>query len=96
MLRLIEATVGILRRRDKNMKSKTAQYTITATKRVNLGQMPFFVQLAHKGLEKSKPEPLSSFDKTSSYLIPKDILKIGLTNQTLIDDVESVEFTYSE
>ena len=83
-------------KKGKLVKSKTAQFTITATKRTNLGQMPFFVQLAHKGLEKSKPAPINSFGKTSTYLIPKDLLGIGLTDKGLLDDVESVEFVYSE
>jgi len=78
------------------VRSKVSQHTIAVTKRTNLGQMPFYVQLAHKGLEKAKSEPTHSFGKTHTYIVPKDILKIGLSDHSLLDDIETVEFTYAE
>ena len=77
-------------------KSKQAQYTIRVSKRVNIGSIPLFVQLGHKGLEKSQPEAKESFGTSQTFIISKDILRIALSDQSLSDDIASVEFTYAK
>ena len=76
------------------MKSKNAQYNITATKIINTGIMPLFVQLGHQGLDKSKPEPSHSFGNQSTFIVPRDIFQITVVKPELFDDIESLEFTY--
>lgn len=77
-----------------SMKSKTNQFAINALKRVNLGVMPLFLQLAHKGLEKAMPEPIYNGSKTTSYLVPKDVLRVAITDPSIYEKVESIELTY--
>ena len=77
------------------MKSKKAQYEIKVTKMVNQGHMPLFVSLAHQGLTKSQPTPVSGFGTSQTFLIPKDTISISVPNkEELYADIESIEFTY--
>ncbi len=81
------------------MKSKNNN-TIIATKRINFGIIPMFIQFGHKGLEKSQPDPIYTVIKGSvdekTYNIPRDILQITVSDPTLYEDIESIEFTYSK
>ena len=77
-------------------RSKQSQYTIVVNKRVNLGSIPLFVQFGHKCLEKSHPAPKNSFGTSQTFIISKDILRISVSDPTLLDDIESVEFTYAK
>ena len=76
------------------MRSKNSQHTISVIKRVPLGQIPLFVQLAHKGLQKSIPEPKETFGSSSTYVVPTDILRLSVSNPELIEDIEAIEFIY--
>lgn len=76
------------------MKSKKLQYEINAVKMANLGYMPGFIVLGHKRLEKSQPDPKDSFGNSQTFLIPKDILGVSISNPVLYEDIESIEFSY--
>ena len=75
-------------------KSKTARYTIEVEKKINLGSMPMFIQFGHRSLEKGNPPPTSLNGKTSSFIVAKDVMRLSVSNQTLLDNIESIEFTY--
>lgn len=77
------------------MRSADAQYKLSVIKRVNLGHIPLFVQLAHKGLEKSVQEGTKCEDGTS-FNIPKDILALSVSNPTILEAIESIEFVYKK
>lgn len=76
------------------MRSKQAQFTIEALKRVQLGAIPLFVQLAHKGLEKSAPKPKTTLGKAEIYVVPKDIMNLSVSDKALLEDIEAIEFHY--
>ena len=77
------------------MKTKH-QTPIVATKRINLGHMPVFVQFGHQGLTKSQPTPIASTGDVKTYLIPKDILQMSVSDPALYENIESIEFTYQK
>ena len=78
------------------MKSKVACKEITARKTLHLGQLPLFIVLGHKGLEKSQPTPTNVWGKQQSFNISKDILGVSISQPywASFADVESIEFTY--
>lgn len=78
------------------MKSKTTQYNVDIIKRVNLGHLPLFVQFAHKGLEKAVPDGTKTSDGGTAFVVPKDILKLSVSNPIILDSVESIEFVYKD
>ncbi len=77
------------------MKSKNRQM-ITVIKKVNLGMFPLFVQLGHKGLEKSQPTAIGTNNSEKTYVIPKDILRVSVSDPALYESIESIEFTYDK
>ena len=76
------------------MRSKQAQHTISVIKRIKLGALPLFVQLAHKGLEKGQSEPIATYGQSKVFVVPKDILGVSISDKTLFEDVESIELLY--
>jgi len=85
---------GLVQTQENEVKSKTAQFRINATKRVNMGMIPLFVQLGHQGLTKSDPTPVGQAGKLKVYNIPKDILSVSVSDPKLYEDIESIEFVY--
>ena len=76
-------------------RSKKAQFEISVTKRINMGSLPLFVQLGHKGLEKSQPTPVAALGADKTYSVSNDILEVSVKNPTLYNDITEIEFTYS-
>ena len=74
-------------------KSKTNPLSIQATKRVNLGKLPVFLQMGHRSLEKSQPPGVPYLGDTS-FVLSKDILGMSITDPTLLEDIECVTMIY--
>jgi hypothetical protein len=77
-----------------SVRSKTAQYQINVVKRINMGYLPLFLQMAHRALEKGQPVPVSTQGGESTFNVPKDILRLTVTDAKLLENIESVQFTY--
>lgn len=77
------------------MKSK-APKKIEAIKYTKYGMLPLFVQFGHKSLEKSKPPALSQSGDAQTFLVPKDILRVTVSDPALYEGIESIELTYSK
>lgn len=61
-----------------------------------LGQLPGFIALAHRHLEKSRPAPIKHMGRefaVATYLVPLDLVSMVLPAASL-KDVESIEITY--
>ena len=76
------------------VRSKDSQQRINVTKRLNLGHIPLFVQLAHKGLEKIIPEGVKGNGKEMIYVVAKDILSVSISNPAILEQVEKIEVVY--
>ena len=76
------------------MKSKQSQQ-VEVVKRINLGHFPLFIQLAHKSLEKAMPEGVKTSNGGTTFVVPKDILTLSVTNQAILDNITSIEFVYN-
>lgn len=74
------------------MKSKN-HTTIEAVKRMNLGMTPVFIQMAHRSLEKNKPDGKKN-QNTTTFVVAKDIMRVTITDHTLLDSIESLELVY--
>ena len=72
------------------MRSKNR--TVEVIKRVNFGHMPVFVSMMHRHLEKERPAVEEG--KIATFQVPVDMLKLTISDQTLIKEIESVELTY--
>ena len=77
------------------MKSTATRDRIEVIKRINLGHIPLFLQLAHKGLEKSNPEGETSQDGTK-FNVSTDLLNISVSNQAILENVERVDVVYQK
>ena len=86
------------RRKNKGaaVRSKTSQEQINVVKKINLGHIPLFVQLAHKGLEKAAPAGAKADSGEVTFTVPKDILGIAISDPKLVEAVESLEFVYKK
>lgn len=61
-----------------------------------LGQLPGYIALAQRHLEKSRPQPIKHMGKqfmVATYLVPLDLVSMVLPAASL-KDVESIELTY--
>lgn len=76
------------------MRSKQSQHSISVIKRVKLGNLPLFIQLAHKGLEKSQSEPIAIYNDSKIFVVPKDILGVSVSDKTLFEGIDSIELVY--
>ena len=76
-----------------SVRSKDTQYQVDVVKRLNLGQIPLFVQLGHRGLEKSVPAGVKS-ENGVTFVVPVDILKLSVSDPAILESVESIEFVY--
>lgn len=76
------------------MRSK--QRAIEVSKAVNLGTMPVFVRMIHRHFEKEVPLEATVWGNTSEYEAPVDLLKLAVADKSLVDDVESIVFTYKK
>lgn len=75
------------------MRSEASQQLIEATKRINIGKYPLFIQMAHRALEKGAPEGTDTFEGIS-FVIPKDIMNLSVSNPALLEPIERIEFIY--
>ena len=75
------------------MRSSREQFLVNVIKRVNLGHIPLFVQLAHKGLDKSIPEVKIDAGDTV-FNVSKDILSLSISDAAVLEPIESIEFVY--
>lgn len=82
--------------KEGKVQSKESQQRLEITKRINLGHMPLFVQMAHKGLEKAVPTGTSAGNGQTAFVVSKDILSMCLSDPTLANSVESIEFVYGK
>jgi len=74
---------------------KSRNRTVPVSKAVNLGAMPTFVRLAHRHFEKECPPAIAGWGGHElSYEAPIDLLRLAVSDKTLVQDVESVTFTY--
>ena len=79
--------------KERSVRSKVSQEHLEVVKRINLGHIPLFIQLAHKGLEKSMPEGTVDSGGTS-FNVPKDILSLSISKPEILEAIESVEVVY--
>lgn len=78
------------------MKSKETQYKVEVVKRVNLGHIPLFLQLAHKGLEKSNPHGEVDPQGGVRFNVSKDLLSLSVSKPELLDSVEKIDVVYQK
>lgn len=76
------------------MRSK--QRTIEVSKAVNLGTMPVFVRMIHRHFEKEIPSEAAVWGTAFDYEAPVDLLKLCVTDKSLVENVESIVFTYKK
>ena len=69
---------------------------ISASKAVNLGAMPTFVQLVHKHFEKECPSEVTIHGQSAEFAAPLDLLRMSITDKALVEEVESVTFAYAK
>lgn len=79
-----------------NVKSKDTQNKVEVIKRVNLGHIPLFLQLAHKGLEKSNPHGENDPQGGVRFNVSKDLIALSVTKPELLDNVERVDLVYAK
>jgi hypothetical protein len=77
-------------------KSNRTANQVEVIKRVNLGHVPLFLQLAHKGLEKSCPEGENHPQGGQQFTIAKDLLSISVANPAVLDEVERIDVVYQK
>lgn len=70
--------------------------SIEVVKRINLGHFPLFLQLAHKGLEKTNPSGTNDPQGGQRYNVAKDILEISVSKPEILDGVEKIEMVYQK
>ena len=78
------------------MSQKTTTPSISVIKRVSIGHLPLFIQLAHKALEKGQADGIPTNDGGKVFNIPKDILGLSVNSPDILTQVESIEFTYKK
>lgn len=67
---------------------------LTIEKNPNIGRDPNIVDLGHRQLEKTNPEPLRKLGSSIvSYNVPVDLFNL-LLDSPLVEDLESMEFHY--
>lgn len=74
------------------MKSKNN--TLVVKKHTNLGYMPVFISMAQRHLEKGQPEGKAVDIGAVEYPIPVDILKLSVTDDSLLQGISGVILTY--
>ena len=75
---------------------KVKSHVIEVSKAINLGTMPVFVQMVHRHFEKENPTAQESWGSSATYGAPVDLLKLTVSDPTLLTDLTSVEFTYAK
>ncbi len=70
------------------MKS-TKPRTVIGVKHESIGELPLYIGVGHRHLEKARP-PLSS---KGSYVVPTDLMRMILPNE-YVDKIESLTLTY--
>lgn len=58
-------------------------------------QLPPFVLLAQRHYEKAPPQMLKLNAKETRIHVPMDLVRMGLHDPTLADDIKSVELVYA-
>lgn len=87
--------MGKRKKKGKPVRSNESQKRINAVKRINLGCIPLFVQLAHKGLEKSIPEGTKGHGGEVAYVVSKDILAVSIHRPELLESIDKIEIIYA-
>lgn len=72
-----------------------ANNTVEIKKHVNLGHMPLFVSMIHRHLEKGQPNGTpSTFGSVVNFTVSKDLLRLSVSNEDLLKDIDEITFTY--
>lgn len=80
----------------KKSKANNKQEALIVTKNRNIGLLPKFIQLGHRGLEKSAPAPIVAGRGFSSFNVPVDIIGLSISDQSLTVGIESLTFNYKK
>ncbi len=78
------------------VKSKDTQNRVDVVKRVNLGHIPLFLQLAHKGLEKSNPSGENDPSGGQRFNVSKDLLALSVSKPEILENVERIDLVYQK
>lgn len=78
------------------MKSEASKNNVEVIKRINLGHIPLFLQLAHKGLEKTMPEGVNDPQGGQRFVIAKDLLGVSITRPEVLEQVDHIEVVYQK
>lgn len=85
--------MGKNKKRGTDVKSKDTSNRVEVIKRVNLGHIPLFLQLAHKGLEKANPAGEAEAGGVR-FNVPKDLLQVSVGDPKIFDSVERIDVIY--
>ena len=71
---------------------------ITICKHPNVGQLPIFLNFAHRQLEKGNPDPIGIKNGVEVYSLPVDIFRLVLPADRLglIEDITELYVLYEE
>ena len=70
--------------------SRSQNRTINVTKAINLGHLPTFLSFAQRHLEKEQANGATGRE----FQIPVDMLRMSLSDPSLLAEVDSVTLTY--